>query len=131
MRVTNWRDELQKVIDAAHGRRFRWGSHDCCQFAAKCVAAVSGYDARLVLPRYRNREEAEQVLAKVGGMRELVTIALGAPVHPSRAGAGDIVLVQFVNGVQPALCMGRESYAPGRRNLVPIQTLSALEAWVI
>jgi hypothetical protein len=64
-------------------------------------------------------------------LRELVTIALGAPVHPSRAGAGDIVLVQFVNGVQPALCMGRESYAPGRRNLVPIPTLSALEAWVI
>ena len=131
MRVTNWRDELHAVFAAAQGRRFRWGRHDCCQFAAKCVRAVSGYESRLQFPKYRTRAEAEQILAKVGGIRELITIALGSPVPVARAGVGDIVLMHGHLGLQPMVCMGLESFGPGMRNLQPWPTAMALAARII
>lgn len=131
MRVTNWREELDAVFAAAHGRKFRWGYHDCLQHAARCVAAVTGYDARILFPRYQTKTEADAILEREGGIRALIIRALGEPVHVSRAGVGDVVLFSLPHGLQPAVCMGLESFAPGRRRLVPYKTATAIDAWVI
>jgi hypothetical protein len=131
MRVANWRDELLAVLDAAHGRKFRWGYHDCFQFIARCYAAQTGDEKRLLFPRYRTRSEAEGILEQFGGARGILTHALGEPVHCSRAGEGDIVLIDMGQGEQPALCRGLNSYAPGMRNLVLRPTLTASAAWIL
>jgi len=131
MRVTNWRDNLQRVFDAAHGQPFRWGFHDCFQFTARCVAAVSGYDGRILFPRYTTKREALALLEQEGGARGILIKALGEPVHVSRAGVGDVVLIDMGRGFQPAICMGRECFAPGRRKLQPYPTLRAVAAWVL
>lgn len=132
MRVDNWHARLIEQFESAHGRRFRWGSHDCCQFARRVARAVTGQHLDKHFPRYRTRGEADAILATFGGMLGLLTHALGQPVHASRAGDGDIVLVDFGygQGEQPAVCRGRLSYAPGRRNLQKVETLKAVAAWV-
>jgi hypothetical protein len=131
MRLSNWEAELQRELDAAAGRRFRWGHHDCCQFAALCVRAVCGYEGRLLFPRYRTRREAEQLLEAEGGMRSLLIKALGQPVEVWRARKGDIVLIDMGRGEQPAVCNGVKSYAPGRKGLEPWPTARASAAWVL
>lgn len=131
MRVTNWREALLEVVEAAHGRRFRWGQHDCCQFAARCVEAVCGYQARLLFPTYQTKAEAFEILESVGGMLALVTRALGEPQPVAFAGEGDIVLTDMGQGPQPALCRGLICQAPGRRTLMTRKTLDASAAWIL
>jgi hypothetical protein len=117
---------------AARQKRFRWGRFDCCQFAAGCVAAVTGRDARDLFEHYRTRRQAEQILATVGGMEGLITRALGAPVHPSRASLGDIVLIDMGAGPQPAVCSGVNCFAPARgKGLEPWPMRFATAAWII
>lgn len=131
MRVAGWQEALEREFAAAHGTRFRWGRHDCCQFIARCAFAITGVDRRAIFARYTTRAGAEAILLETRGMRGLLTQAFGEPVHPSRAAPGDCVLVEMGNGLQPAVCMGVNSYAPGRRNLVHAPTLAAVAAWNI
>lgn len=137
MRVANWQAALLEVFESAQGRRFRWGRHDCCQFVARCAEAVTGEKRHALFPRYRTRLSAEEILAGHGGIEGLLTRAFGDPVHPSRASAGDVVLIDMGQGPQPAICMGLNSYAPGMRNLTHRPTLGstaskpATAAWVL
>lgn len=132
MRVANWQIALLEVFEAAQGRRFRWGQHDCCQFAARCVEAITGEDKRDMFQRYQTRAEAEAMLTHFGGMRALLTRGFGEPMqNKSLATMGDIVLIDMGMGLQPAVCMGLDSFAPGMRNLQHRKTLMALDAWTI
>ncbi len=132
MRVSNWRERLQVVLDTAHGKRFRWGRHDCFQFISRCCEAVTGVDHREFFGMYTTREGAELLLLKYGGARGILAKALGEPApNKSLAGEGDIVLIDMGRGEQPAICMGLNSYAPGLRTLVPRPTLTAITAWIL
>ncbi len=71
------------------------------------------------------------ILKTHGGMQAFVEKSLGPSVHPSRATAGDIVLVDMGRGPQPAGCMGLECCAPGLNRLEFRPTLSAIAAWNI
>lgn len=131
MRSPNWLERLDQAFVEAHGRRFRWGQHDCCQFAARCIAAVTGDDKRTLFSPYSTRAEALQLLKETGGMLGLVKRALGEPVHASRAGDGDIVLIDMGRGEQPAVCRGLNSFAPAARELASRSTLAASAAWIV
>lgn len=129
MRIVGWLEALEEVFRQAQGRQFRWGRHDCCQFAARCVRAMTGDEKRDLFDGYRSRPAAEQILNQLGGMRALITQALGEPIPVAFATIGDIVLIEMGNGEQPAVCMGVNSFAPGRRNLVHRATHCAIAAW--
>jgi hypothetical protein len=131
MRIVGWLEELDRTFSYARGRRFEWGRHDCCLFAARCVRAISGENKRILFPPYRKRAEAQLILEQLGGMRALITRALGEPKPTSFATIGDVVLIEMGNGEQPAVCMGLYSFAPGRRNLVHRATRDALAAWTV
>lgn len=131
MRVVGWQESLAQVFSDAHGKPFRWGTHDCCLFVARCSRALTGVDRRAIFAAYRTRLEAQEILATCGGMRGLLTRAFGEPVHCSRATHGDIVLIDMGRGEQPAVCMGVKSWAPGRRALEWRDTLTASAAWVL
>lgn len=130
MRVAAWQDALHAIYAAANVP-FRWGSHDCCQFAARCVAAVTGTDHRLSFPAYKSKRQAQAILNEHGGMRAFLEKSLGQAVHPSRAMCGDIVLIDMGQGEQPAVCLGIDCCAPGRSRLEFRKTLSATAAWMI
>jgi hypothetical protein len=131
MRVLGWNEALEQLLVAAGTKRFRWGRHDCCQFVAAAAAAVSGIDRRDRFPRYLSKASAEAILAECGGYAGLLTRAFGESVHQSRAAAGDVVLVDMgKNGLQPAVCMGLNCYAPGRVGLEHRPTASAVAAWL-
>lgn len=129
MRVAGWQVKLERVFAQAAGRRFRWGRHDCCLFAARCAVAITGVDRRSLFAPYRCESEALGILWALGGMRNLLIYAFGEPKPVAFATHGDIVLIDMGMGEQPAVCMGLNSYAPGRRNLVLRPTSSALMAW--
>ena len=130
MRVPGWQEAFAAEIAAARAKRFRWGRFDCCQFAAGCVAAVTGRDARELFAPYRTKAQAMEILASVGGMRGLLTRALGEPVHVSRATVGDIVLIDMGAGEQPAPCAGVHVLGPSRRKGLESWPLSrATAAW--
>jgi hypothetical protein len=131
MRIAGWQEALVQVFDEAHGRRFIWGKHDCCQFAARCVAAITGEDKRLIFPNYIGKTSALEILMTEGGMDGLITRALGPPKPAAFAGDGDIVLMDMGQGEQPAVCRGLHSFAPGRRDLGYRPTLSARLAWTV
>lgn len=130
-RIAGWQAALADVMQDAFGRSFRWGRNDCCQFVARAAAAITGVDGRHFFPQYHTRAGAEEILTACEGMRGLLTKAFGEPVHWSRAGHGDIVLVDMGKGEQPAVCMGVNSYAPGRRGLEFRPTRTASAAWTI
>jgi hypothetical protein len=132
MRVANWQVVLRAEFSAAHGRRFRWGYNDCCQFVGRVSYAITGIDRRESFDRYRSRSGAEELLQQFGGMRGLLIHAFGEPM-PNKAFAsmGDIVLIDMGMGPQPAVCMGLNSFAPGRSSLESRKTALAIDAWTI
>jgi hypothetical protein len=131
MRIPGWQASLAATLEGALRMPFEWGTNDCCQFVARAAASVLGEDRRSLFPAYENEAEALRILASCGGLRALLTRAFGEPVHPSRAGIGDIVLVDMGFGEQPAVCMGLNCYAPGRAGLEHRRTLSAVAAWLL
>lgn len=87
-----------------HEGPLAWGVRDCVQFAADAVEFYSG--RRPTLPTYSSEREARAIIAQAeaearargsneGGLEALVTIAMGAPIHPKDAQLGDIVLTTF------------------------------------
>jgi hypothetical protein len=133
VRLPNATERLAALISSAHGKRFRWGAWDCCQFGARAVQALTGRDQREIFPKYRTRTEAETVIADCGGLDGLTRKALAdcPEIHPSRARYGDLLLCDFGRGPQPAVCIGVYCLAPGRRGLEKRMTLDAVAAWKI
>lgn len=43
-RLPNWERHLTALIRRSRNRPFKWGSFDCCGFAADGVVAVAGFD---------------------------------------------------------------------------------------
>lgn len=94
-------------------------------------AALIAKDARSLFPAYRTKAEAVAILKACGGMRALMEQVLGEAIHPAFAQPGDIVLAEFGRGLQPGVCAGVWSLAPGRRGLERRKTDTAIAAWVV
>ena len=132
MRRPDWIVRSAEVIDEAQSRKFAWGTWDCCQFAARMVAAVTGCDPRDLFPTYGSEAEAQAIIATHAGMQAFVAHALrefGQPALPCSAMPADIVLADFGRGLQPAVCTGVMCCAPGSRGLIHRRTLSGVAAW--
>lgn len=97
-RIHNWAVALDAEITAARTRTFAYGAHDCIQFAARCVIAMTGTDHRLAFPQYESKAEALRIIAEHGSLEALLISVLGKPVAPNQAGRGDVVLVDTPEG---------------------------------
>jgi hypothetical protein len=131
MKVERWPERLQLVLDDAAGRRFEWGSSDCCEFVARCAQAVTGLDFRSAFPPYHSEAEAQALLEQHGGIRGLLCAAFGEARPREDASGGDIVLVDMGNGEQPAICLGAKCAAPGAKGLVTHPVFGARCSWVL
>jgi hypothetical protein len=131
MKVIGWRSALDQVFQAADGKPFAWGKHDCCQFAADCIHAVTGRERRTLFPNYTDEAGATEILERYDGMRGLLSHALGEPVSWELAMTGDIALIDMGQGMQPAVCVDFTAYAPGARALERRPSWMAAAAWVL
>lgn len=72
---------------------FAWGERDCVHFAK---AAREHFGARAVeIPAYRSEREAREIIARCGGLKQMLVDRLGEPIHPMRAQLGDTVIATF------------------------------------
>ena len=105
-RSPDWPTRLVEYIEQSRSVPFAYGSHDCCQFAAKAVAALTGEDPAAAW-NYTSETGAARLIAKAGSLEALITEAMGEPIHPSQAGRGDVVLADLELGPTVGVCLGR------------------------
>ena len=95
-RLPNWELHLTALIRRSRNRPFKWGSFDCCAFAAEGVVAVAGFDPFLPWRgKYHLIGQATAICNAAGG--DLLKAAqahlkwLGVPESkPVTARTGDI-----------------------------------------
>lgn len=134
-RYSDWQRRLHETIEAASGRPFLYGRHDCCLFAADCIQAMTGSDpAEGWRGRYRSASGARRILRKHfgGSLAAGWTRTLGAPLaSPLLAQRGDIAVVlndeTEATGVVDLTGRRVACLAPDGLTFVPL-TL-ALSAW--
>ena len=97
MKVAGWETILAAAIEAARGRDFVWGTHDCATWAFDLRRELTGGDdtAALWRGRYRTARGAARVMRRLGwdSMPEAGVALLGMPLADVRlAQRGDLVL---------------------------------------
>ena len=131
-RVDNWPARLNAFVERRRRMPFRWGVHDCCQFARAAVAELRGTDpaSGLALRQYRRSSGAARLLRRLGGADALPGACGLAAIPVTQAGRGDLVCYE-VNRPALGICLGAKSAFPGGHALVFIATLECQRAWKV
>ena len=111
MRHHDWPERLADYVESRRAAPFEYGRHDCCQFAASAIEAMTGENPATYYP-YRNEIGAKRIIIEHGGMDALLTAILGEPCPVAMAGRGDIVLAELENGPTAGVCLGRQCAFP-------------------
>lgn len=130
-RLPDWRERLGALIGHYRTAPRVWGQTDCCQFALAAVRELTGIDHAHLFPAYTSEREALEIIAKAGGVAELVRLALGESKHPSRARPGDIVLGDWGTGDALGVCLGVDAAVIVEGGVGFVRTLSARKAWTV
>jgi hypothetical protein len=128
MRRHDWPERLEAYVDSRRLEPFAFGTHDCCQFAAGAVEAITGENPADRF-HYADETEAAQLLELHGGVEGIVTVALGSPVHPSQGGRGDVVVAELANGDTAGVLLGNTCAFPSEFGIVYWPRSVARLAW--
>lgn len=122
----------EKALEAALKERkpFRWGSRDCCLWAAGVVRAMTGQDYAAAWRGYRTKAQAEAIKAANGGVEGLLFQALGDDIPVTRAQRGDVVLIRH-GEFQAAgvIAFDGRVAVQGRRGIEFLPRAAATRAW--
>lgn len=132
MRVNNWESILYAQIESFNAKKFAWGTHDCCTFAADCVKAITGTD-KMASYRggYKSALTAARKLEKAGGLEKAITAELGDPIAPLLAQRGDVVCFSSPLGDTAGICVGASIAAAGLDGVTYTPINQAFKAWRI
>lgn len=122
-RRAGWPEHLHACIAARLGQPFAWGRHDCCLFAADCVAAITGADPAADLRgRYATASSAQRLLVAFGGLAALARRRLGAEISVQAVWPGDvgISLAGLLQTPLLAVWSGTNWLAPAATGLQPV-----------
>lgn len=132
MRKPDWRECFHAELEAARDRPAEFGVHDCLQFPARCVLAMTGVDPAEPFGDYHSEEAAAALMREYGGISGILTHAFGEPVAPNWARAGDIV-VATIDGIETGgMCNGTNCafvMRPGGLSFRPREVIQ--KAWRI
>lgn len=139
MRLPDWQTRFSAFGLDRENLPFRWGSNDCCTFAAAAVEALTGVNpmasfecyGTLPGPRRAALRRLLRRLNKAGGLKSLATHFLGVPVSPRLAGVGDVVVVLNEGQEMLGVCNGVNVIAPGKQGVAVLEMDAALAAWKI
>lgn len=139
MRLHDWQLRLAEFGQARASMPFRWGSNDCCTFAAAAVEAITGSNPMASMEPYGIEAGAKRKalrrlfrrIDKAGGLQALVVEFLGASILPRMAGVGDVVVVMNAGSELVGICNGINVMAPGKNGMVTLSIDAAVAAWRI
>jgi len=139
MRLPDWQLRFSAFAQDRASTPFRWGSNDCCVFAASAVTALTGSNPMASFepygteagPRRKALRRTLRRLDKAGGLKAIASMHLGDPVSPLMAGVGDVVLVMNAGREMLGVCNGVNVLAPGESGIVTLGMNSAIAAWKI
>lgn len=134
---------LDEYLAAAAQRRFQWGVHDCCTFAADAAWILTGRDPIAPLRGWSDETTAAITLRAHFGTTDLLDVMtalaprLGlTPVAPT--GAEPLFFVSDYGGVRRGRYLAPRSlgfgyqgtlFVPAARGLTPVPAESVLGAW--
>jgi hypothetical protein len=130
VRFNDWPERLAEFIASRRQEPFAYGTHDCCQFAAAAVEAMTGENPAAAW-QYSNELGAARLIIETGGIDKLVSEAMGGPVHPSQAGRGDVVLAELDRGPTIGVCLGRDCAFPADVGVTFRHRSVATQAWKV
>jgi hypothetical protein len=138
-RLNNWPTKFANFVESRRSMPFEWGVNDCCLFSADGIhQAILGIDvAEGFRGTYTNKEEAELLLEKHGGLSALVSKAFASygfvDVHPNFAGRGDPVLYESPEyGDTLGLCGGSDAmFANFNGGIAFVKMSKVKKAWRI
>lgn len=139
-RFHDWPSRLIAAIESRRNEPFKWGTQDCCMFAADIVMAITGGDiAAKWRVTYTDAIGAALAIKRGGGIDGLVAgVAddFGLRALPSVAYAqrGDLVEIDIENtgdSAGPALgvCVGSMVAGAGADGVVFVPLLKCRKAW--
>lgn len=127
---------LTDYLAQSHGRPFDWAGRNCCHFAARWVAKVTGRDPMAALPVTENAYQAVRLVARLGGMQQAWTQQMGAPaMPPAQARVGDVVLLpgacgSLGTGYVLGICVGGTAVAATQAgDYIFLPMREAVAAW--
>lgn len=132
MRFTDWRERLHAQIDAARTREAQWGVHDCLQFPALCIEAITGINPATQFGEYSTELGAAKLMSEFGGVSGILTKAFGDHVAPNSARSGDVVTITIGGLETGAICNGNSIVFCGKPTGVAFLSRELIEkAWRI
>lgn len=126
----DWQQRIGDVFTERLTEPFRWGSNDCCLFAADCFEAATEFDpGKVARGMYADARGALRMIEALGSLEDMATGWCGPSIHPSEAAFGDIGLIE--NSGRPCLAVfgGQYFHAPGDEGLTIFPVETCLRAW--
>jgi hypothetical protein len=130
IRLANWQAAFAAELQRHRTMPFEWGKHDCATFACDCAAAVTAFDPMHDLRIYSDKEQADAIIDKEGGLIEMADARFGARQRPTMARVADVGLVHTEQGPALAVCNGTTWIAASADGgLVALPFEAALMCW--
>jgi hypothetical protein len=130
IRLPDWPERLAACIAEQRHRSFAWGEHDCCQFVARAIEAMTGVNP-LATISYQSAKEALRLLRVEQGLLGAVTQRLGASKSVRLAMRGDVVLLAGQKRDALGIVTGEEALFASRKGLASVTVLSCRAAWQV
>lgn len=132
-RLPDWPERLAAYLCQQRPNRFAWGTHDCANFAAGAVLAVTG--CQVLQLQWAGAADAVRLLRTLGGLQAAVDRQLPRLQTAELAQRGDVVLAQqLVAGGRArrqflAVADGARWWAPSVTGLHSGPMAAAATAW--
>lgn len=133
-RLSDWPERLSDAIEAARGRPFSWGEHDCALFAADCALAITGRDPlAAVRGSYGTAQGAARVLRRLGcaDLGALAALIGGPEIPVAWARRGDWMLAPQDDEKALGVCLGLKAAFVTTQGLTFRPTIKCAAAWRI
>ena len=134
MRNKDWPEKLVTYLQENLDTPFKWGTFDCCLFAANAVHAMTGKDfAEPFRGKYTTEKGAAKALIKYGNGDIKSTLnAIFGPLKPRlNAGRDDLVLVETDTGDALGVVASGKIWVATLNGLATMPLNRALGCWSV
>jgi len=134
MRRADWMERLQGCVENAKLLPFRYGVHDCCLWAARCVDEMCGTNHVYAIEsrfNYSDEDSANAVIVAGKGLLALVDEFLGDHTGKQWAAPGDVVLVRNAGRALVGIVVGHSVIAPSDHGLLVLPYDDIAVCWKV
>jgi hypothetical protein len=141
-RYQDWAARLEVFLQEQKGRRFQYGSWDCCLFVCEAISAMTGSDLGVEFRgKYDSLRSAEALIRRYCPVQSLSALVAGVAtrwgmreVSPLHARRGDMAMIRRGRGYSLgmiALDGQRVLVLVGRDRVAAIPRLVIARAWSV